>query len=781
MSQRGVTITSTVLKGHEGPITKLELTREGDYFVSCSNDKTAMLWKVDPLTSMGVYTCDGAVSDCTISADGMRLYLASRDGSVFCFELETGKKLLTKLMAKGNYSPVRVVELSPNNEKLMVVTASFKSFVSSVYVVDPQIESPTAVYSQERPPLTKAKWITNDTIIVGDELGHLVVKDTRTNGQGVRFESHKNEITDIESDSYDILLGTTGKDGKSFVHDIRKPEDVISVFESGYPLQSIGFAPFTDYYAVGGGQDKAMMTMTQRDMSMLMTTFVNAIDGQEIVRLPGHFGTINTIVFAQDGKSVFTGSDDGCIRVSPLSNDVKSGLMGKKITSTLFKFVYNYDDDFTVESTEQGLNEQYKFTNGSSQFFLQARNLEKTVTIEKGVLAELQTMGLVGPNDTVSSSCKIKTVGKLQTRVFFFTKQNETAKIAMALFEKNGVFFQMLSTASAEQEDVETLLEGFDLSEVKQSHRVEKSGCKTNLLEIEDFSVMIPDFFKEECGIYTGRFRVYDDEEDTRINVSFGVDDVKSEKAFKSRFEQMWGVVDATVVELNIKNKKWKVMTFTTKENVYDVKYHFFAYLEQTHKYYSVWMGFEKQRSNLMCLLSLILSTFNVKDQKRNRCTDVVVFYHFNPMYSLLCPTKCSDIHSAEEHGLISDILPSMFVDTNTNFRFFCSVMPLEGVSQDTAKEIIKMEVEQMKAEKKTVLISSTSEKFNGFESWCQICTTTIKDIQVMCLVRYVYFRNPDVYVRFSYSAPPEYFTEYFVKYNVVDLMQSIDLSLLNC
>ncbi|EDR24519.1 eukaryotic translation initiation factor 3 39 kDa subunit, putative [Entamoeba dispar SAW760] len=323
MAQRGATIKSIVLKGHEKPITKIELTREGDYFVSCSNDKTAMLWRVDPLVSMGAYACAGAVSSCSISNNGLYLYLASRDGSLYCFELETGKQVYNKLPIAGCYAPIKSVELSPNNENILAVIGAFRTFASSVNLIDPEMKTtPVSVLSQEMPQLTKAKWLSNSSFIVGDELGNLNMKDIRTQNSGLRFESHKGEITDIQSDANDILLGTTGKDGKAFVHDIRMPQEVISTFESGYPLQSIGFAPYADYYAVGGGQDKAMITMTQRDMTMLMTTFVSAVDGQEMVRLPGHFGTVNTIVFSHDGKTIFTGADDGCIRISPLTNPV---------------------------------------------------------------------------------------------------------------------------------------------------------------------------------------------------------------------------------------------------------------------------------------------------------------------------------------------------------------------------------------------------------------------------------------------------------------------------
>ena len=316
-----VKIKSTVLKGHEKPITQMQLTREGDYFVSCSADKSALLWNATTYEIMGEYTCAGAVSSCSISNDGQRLYLSSRDGSINCFEFETGKKIYSKLPVKDCIAPVKCVELTPNNDHLLCVIGNFRSYKSTVYQLDTGlVNEPVALFSQEMPQLTKAKWLSNDIILAGDELGNLFLKDLRTKNDHMKFESHKNEITDIQTDLNSILLGTTGKDGKAFVHDIRNPKDVITQFEAGYPLQSIGFAPYRDFFAVGGGQDKAMITLTHRDMTMLMTTFISCIDGEEIVRLSGHFGTVNTILFSHDGKTIYTGADDGCIRISPLTH-----------------------------------------------------------------------------------------------------------------------------------------------------------------------------------------------------------------------------------------------------------------------------------------------------------------------------------------------------------------------------------------------------------------------------------------------------------------------------
>ncbi|KAL7720356.1 Serine-threonine kinase receptor-associated protein [Entamoeba marina] len=316
MALRGATVMKNLL-------LKIRLTREGDYFISCSADKTAMLWKLNRVEAMGVYTCTGAVSDCAITNDGLKVYFSSRDGSLFCYELETGKQLTNKLPIEKCYAPIKGLELSPNNDKLLTVFGGFRQHFSSVYTLDPNfLNKPVCNLSQEVPAITKALWLSNDNFIAGDELGFIMLRDTRTPKDGIRFESHKGEITDIACDINDILLGTTSKDGKSFVHDIRNTKDVISSFEAGYPLQSIAFAPYTDYYAVGGGQERSMITMTQRDMTMLMTTFVSSVDGEEIVRLPGHFGTVNTIQFTNDGKTIITGADDGYIRISPLTNSV---------------------------------------------------------------------------------------------------------------------------------------------------------------------------------------------------------------------------------------------------------------------------------------------------------------------------------------------------------------------------------------------------------------------------------------------------------------------------
>jgi len=322
---RGSTLKSYVLKGHEKPITKIRTTQEGDYFVSCSADKKALLWNMETLTAMGEYNCTGAVSDCSISNDGKSLYLCSRDGILFLFELETGNKIFGELPIKDCFSPIKSIELSPNNEIMLLLLTHFGKTTSGIYSYDPktkQVKELTSKPNSEK-DMTRCKWISNDTFVYGDENGILFVHDIRQKDDVLNFEAHKGgAITDIESDRNDLLLGSTGKDGKCHIHDIRNVNDIISTFEAGYPLQTIGIAPFNDFYAVGGGQERSVITLTQRDMTMLMTVFVNAITGEEMVRLPGHFGTVNTIEFSNNGKTIISGADDGCIRISPLNNQV---------------------------------------------------------------------------------------------------------------------------------------------------------------------------------------------------------------------------------------------------------------------------------------------------------------------------------------------------------------------------------------------------------------------------------------------------------------------------
>ncbi|EMD44362.1 Hypothetical protein EHI5A_046520 [Entamoeba histolytica KU27] len=452
--------------------------------------------------------------------------------------------------------------------------------------------------------------------------------------------------------------------------------------------------------------------------------------------------------------------------------------MVKKLLSKLFSYTFTYNDEFTIEGGEQSLTEQYRFIHENENFFLQVRNISIKETVNDIIINELQSFGFVGPSDSLSVIGEWKDIIiPFKLKVFFYSKQTQEAKMGILFFEYNKVFFELMSTTFISFDELTEILKGIDLSNVKQSHKLILNGVVTQTIYKEDFKVRVPNHFKRNGVFYTGTIQIYDDDIINTINLSFGKDIVSSEKIFKKRIEQMWGSIQTTSITLNCNSISWIILSFISPNNIYGVKNHYLAYHQYNNAFYSVWFGLLHENANITPLFTLILSNYSheqliLKDK-------FPLYLHFNPEYSISLSPSFLPINSADEYGLISDILPSMFIDKQAICRFFINVTPLTGIPKETGLDIINMERLNLKNQKTTQMISQKTEKYGKYDCWCDICKTKIQNDEVKCMIKYVYFKNPDVYVRFSFSAPEQTFNECYINHHIPQLMGSLDLSLL--
>ena len=73
--------------------------------------------------------------------------------------------------------------------------------------------------------------------------------------------------------------------------------------------------PMTLKLCPGGGQEAMAVTDTFSHMGKFEARIFHVIYEQEIGRVKGHFGPINSLAFQPDGKGYSSGGEDGIIRV----------------------------------------------------------------------------------------------------------------------------------------------------------------------------------------------------------------------------------------------------------------------------------------------------------------------------------------------------------------------------------------------------------------------------------------------------------------------------------
>ena len=72
----------------------------------------------------------------------------------------------------------------------------------------------------------------------------------------------------------------------------------------------------------GGGQEAMSVTTSGADAGKFESRFYHMVFGNELGRVKGHFGPINTLAFHPDGQSFTSGAEDGYLRLHRLAGNL---------------------------------------------------------------------------------------------------------------------------------------------------------------------------------------------------------------------------------------------------------------------------------------------------------------------------------------------------------------------------------------------------------------------------------------------------------------------------
>lgn len=118
------------------------------------------------------------------------------------------------------------------------------------------------------------------------------------------------------------MFATASKDAKTRIYDMFTFEEIAS-FDTDRSLNSVALSPILNHVVVVGGVEARDVT-TSRSQKM-ESLFFNIATKEEIGRVKGSFGTMNSVQFSPDGKrwnwkermrcSFITGGEDGYVRL----------------------------------------------------------------------------------------------------------------------------------------------------------------------------------------------------------------------------------------------------------------------------------------------------------------------------------------------------------------------------------------------------------------------------------------------------------------------------------
>lgn len=307
-----------VIKGHERPLSQLKYNREGDLLVSTARDKAVSVWFSDNGERLGTLPHEGAVFTVDIDSDTKICVTGAADNFVRVWGLKNGELLLKKEIP----TTARFVELSPSGKQLLVIRENQRSYKSAIIIYDISFEDLSSVALEEKviyeldatkSAYAQASWSFDEKHILAAHKDGSISKINALNGEvEVSKKIHDEPVTDLQMSPDRTYFVTSSRDKTSHLV-IADSLEVIHTYLGDVPLNSAAITPIKDYIIAGGGI--AAHQVTTSSNGKFESHFFHKLFEDDLARLGGHFGPINTIAVHPFGTSYASGSEDGYIRI----------------------------------------------------------------------------------------------------------------------------------------------------------------------------------------------------------------------------------------------------------------------------------------------------------------------------------------------------------------------------------------------------------------------------------------------------------------------------------
>lgn len=313
-----------LLKGHERPLTRVKFNREGDLLFTAAMDKSPTCWNAMTGERIGTYRGhNGAVQDIDVSYNTDRILTGSADNSAALWHAETGEKLFEWTFR----SPARAVSFGPGDTRIAVAPANLMGNPPNVYIYNHDLNSkeqddePIAVLEGHTDTILRVLWYPTGQYILTASRDRTVRKwDVETGEQIGMVKAHDEDIQDCQWSADAFTFITASKDQKAKLwsfHDL----ELLKTYKADHPVNSAAISPVYSHILLGGGQEASKVTTTTDREGKFEGKLFHLVYEEELGRVKGHFGPINTIAFSPDGRQYASGGEDGYVRLHRFDSD----------------------------------------------------------------------------------------------------------------------------------------------------------------------------------------------------------------------------------------------------------------------------------------------------------------------------------------------------------------------------------------------------------------------------------------------------------------------------
>jgi translation initiation factor 3 subunit I len=315
--------------GHERSLTQVKYNREGDLLFSVAKDNAASIWYSSNGERLGTLEGhQGVIWSIDVDPESELCATGGGDLAIKLWKVENGQCVYTW----DSPSPVRRVSFSPDGKKLLAIADQVMGHIGTISVYDlnrdqlsqqPETASLVIETDSELSKATVAGYSADgDYIIAGHDNGYVSKYNASTGelidsvrAHGIHNEEKNVTLTDIqfapEDRSYFI---TSSKDKCATLIDVESFE-ILKVYKADAPMNTAAITSVKDFVILGGGQEARNVTTTAESQGKFEARFYHKIFEDEIGRVKGHFGPLNTIAVHPDGTGYSSGGEDGFIRV----------------------------------------------------------------------------------------------------------------------------------------------------------------------------------------------------------------------------------------------------------------------------------------------------------------------------------------------------------------------------------------------------------------------------------------------------------------------------------
>jgi WD40 repeat protein len=282
------------LSGHQNPIYALANAAEADTFYSAGNDKGVVEWS---LTSMAFVKVLVPVQSSVYALHRYNnlLFIAQRSGLILVFDLREGKTIATLSYHQKGVFDVKTIahknELISTGEDGTVAVWSLTDF--SLLYHFPVIQNTVRVIAVSK---------DETEVALGCKDGVIRIYSSEDYSLITALKEHSLPITSLAYDPGSAYLISGSRDAQLKVWALPDYALTQSIPAHMFGIYSIAFHPTLPYFATCS-QDKSIKLWDSENFKLYKILSLEK-------NTPGHFHSINKLIWSEDGRYLISTGDD---------------------------------------------------------------------------------------------------------------------------------------------------------------------------------------------------------------------------------------------------------------------------------------------------------------------------------------------------------------------------------------------------------------------------------------------------------------------------------------